>query len=87
MPDLNVEIEAIMDSAEKAAASYVYTGTHGGTYLGVAPSGQKLRFTSCDIFLAQRPDRRALGDGRHWRPAHTTPLLNRKRRLQATSRT
>ena len=35
---------------DKVAASFVYEGTHQGVYFGVAPTGKKLRFTSCDIF-------------------------------------
>jgi hypothetical protein len=31
----------------------VYTGTHSGTYLGIAPTGKALRFTSCDIFRVE----------------------------------
>jgi predicted ester cyclase len=38
---------------DHVAASFVYTGTHGGTYFGVAPTGKPLRFTSCDIFRIQ----------------------------------
>ena len=61
MPDLNVGIEATVATADRVAASFVYTGTHSGTYFGIAPTGRKLRFTSCDIF--------AVRDGRiaeHW---------------------
>jgi steroid delta-isomerase-like uncharacterized protein len=61
IPDLRVSVEAMLASGEKAAASFVYEGTHGGLYYGVAPTGKPLRFTSCDIFR--------LKDGRiaeHW---------------------
>jgi steroid delta-isomerase-like uncharacterized protein len=50
MPDLSVAIEASLVSGDMAAASFVYTGTHQGTYFGVPPTGKSLRFTSCDIF-------------------------------------
>jgi len=50
MPGLSVAIEASLASGEMAAASFVYTGTHQGVYFGVAPTGKRLRFTSCDIF-------------------------------------
>lgn len=50
IPDLHVDIETSVSDGEQVAASFVYTGTHGGTYLGVPPTGRKLRFTSCDIF-------------------------------------
>ena len=50
LPDLSVAIEASLANADMAAASFGYTGTHQATYLGVAPTGKSLRFTSCDIF-------------------------------------
>jgi steroid delta-isomerase-like uncharacterized protein len=61
IPDLRVGIETAFASGDKAAASFVYEGTHGGLYFGVAPTGKPLRFTSCDIFR--------VSDGRiaeHW---------------------
>jgi steroid delta-isomerase-like uncharacterized protein len=53
LPDLDVAIEAIVADGDKVAASFVYSGTHQGVYLGVAPTGRKLRFTSCDIFAVK----------------------------------
>ena len=50
MPDLQVAVETSVVSGDRVAASFVYTGTHEGTYFGVAPTHRKLRFTSCDIF-------------------------------------
>ena len=50
IPDLSVAIEAMVAGEDKVAASFVYTGTHQGVYLGVPPTGKMLRFTSCDIF-------------------------------------
>lgn len=50
MPDLRVSIEAEVASGDRFAASFVYEGTQTGPYLGVAPTGKRLRFTSCDIF-------------------------------------
>jgi steroid delta-isomerase-like uncharacterized protein len=50
LPDLSVTIEAMVAQGERAAASFVYEGTHQGVYFGVAPTGKRLRFTSCDIF-------------------------------------
>jgi steroid delta-isomerase-like uncharacterized protein len=61
VPDLRVSVETSVVSGDKAAASFVYEGTHGGTYFGVAATGRTLRFTSCDILRIQ--------DGRiveHW---------------------
>ena len=53
IPDLKVKIEASVITADQVAASFVYSGTHGGPYFGVAPTGRALRFTSCDIFRVQ----------------------------------
>ncbi len=50
LPDLKVTIEASVANGDMAAASFVYEGTQTGAYLGVPPTGRKLRFTSCDIF-------------------------------------
>jgi steroid delta-isomerase-like uncharacterized protein len=61
IPDLRVSVETSFASGDKAAASFVYEGTHRGVYFGVAPTGKPLRFTSCDIFRTR--------DGRiaeHW---------------------
>jgi steroid delta-isomerase-like uncharacterized protein len=53
LPDLSVTIEAIVANGDMVAASFVYSGTHQGVYLGVPPTGRKLRFTSCDIFAVR----------------------------------
>lgn len=53
VPDLKVAIEALVADKDRVAASFVYTGTHGGSYFGVAATGRPLRFTSCDIFRVQ----------------------------------
>jgi ketosteroid isomerase-like protein len=50
MPDLKVTVEAEVNTADKVAGSFVYSGTHGGTYFGIPPTGRPLRFTSCDIY-------------------------------------
>jgi steroid delta-isomerase-like uncharacterized protein len=50
LPDLTVSIEATVSQDDRVAASFVYEGTHQGVYFGVAPTGKRLRFTSCDIF-------------------------------------
>ena len=53
LPDLKVSIETSLAAGDKVAASFVYSGTHQGLYLGVPPTGRKLRFTSCDIFAVK----------------------------------
>ena len=47
---LKVSIEASLSQGDLCAASFVYEGVHQAVYYGVAPTGRKLRFTSCDIF-------------------------------------
>jgi predicted ester cyclase len=47
---LKVGVEASLAQGDLCAASFVYEGVHQGVYYGVAPTGRKLRFTSCDIF-------------------------------------
>ena len=53
LPDLKVAIEVMVADKDHVAASFVYSGTHNGTYFGVAPTGKTLRFTSCDIFRVE----------------------------------
>jgi len=50
LPDLKVTIEAVVAADDKVAASFAYEGTQQGMLLGVAPTGKRMRFTSCDIF-------------------------------------
>jgi steroid delta-isomerase-like uncharacterized protein len=50
LPDLKVSIQASLADADKAAASFLYEGTQQGPLYGVAPTGKRLSFTSCDIF-------------------------------------
>ena len=50
MPDLLVTIETVIATPGRVAASFAYTGTQTAAYLGVAPTGRRLHFTSCDIF-------------------------------------
>jgi steroid delta-isomerase-like uncharacterized protein len=50
LPDLKVSIQASLAEADKVAASFLYEGTQGGPLYGVAPTGKRLSFTSCDIF-------------------------------------
>ena len=47
---LQVRIEASLVQGDLCAASFLYEGVHQSVYYGVAPTGRKLRFTSCDIF-------------------------------------
>jgi steroid delta-isomerase-like uncharacterized protein len=50
LPDLKVTIQTSLAEDDKVAASFAYEGTHQGLFYGVAPTGKRLFFTSCDIF-------------------------------------
>jgi steroid delta-isomerase-like uncharacterized protein len=50
MADLRVVVDKAVTKADNCAASFTYEGTHTGLYLGVPPTGKRLRFSSCDIF-------------------------------------
>jgi steroid delta-isomerase-like uncharacterized protein len=50
LPDLKVTIQTSLAEDDRVAASFAYEGTHQGLYYGVAPTGKRLFFTSCDIF-------------------------------------
>ncbi|WEK02195.1 MAG: ester cyclase [Candidatus Sphingomonas phytovorans] len=79
MPDLMVHIETQVVAGDKVAASFVYEGTHQGPYFGVAPTGRKLHFTSCDIFRVQ--------DGKiveHWGMGDIAGILAQLRGPAAT---
>jgi predicted ester cyclase len=47
---LKVTIQTSLAENDRVAASFAYEGTHQGLYYGVAPTGKRLFFTSCDIF-------------------------------------
>ena len=49
-PTLRVSIQASLTEADKVAASFLYEGTQQGPLYGIAPTGRRLSFTSCDIF-------------------------------------
>ena len=70
IPDLQVAIETTVVSNNRGAASFIYSGTHRGTYFGIAPTHRPIRFTSCDIFLVK--------NGRiveHWGMGDTAGIL------------
>jgi steroid delta-isomerase-like uncharacterized protein len=61
LPDLKVSVQTSLAEADKVAAAFACEGTHEGLYYGVAPTGKRIFFTSCDIFR--------LSDGQiieHW---------------------
>ncbi len=52
------------------AANFTYSGTHRGAYFGIAPTGRRIVFNSCDILMVR--------DGliaAHWGAADIAGLL------------
>jgi steroid delta-isomerase-like uncharacterized protein len=74
LPDLKVTIQTSLAEDDRVAASFAYEGTHQGLYYGVAPTGKRLFFTSCDIFR--------LADGQiieHWGMGDIAGVLAQRR--------
>lgn len=47
--DLHDEIEILLAEGELVAAHQRWTGTHDGTFLGVAPTGRRIEFRSTAV--------------------------------------
>lgn len=48
-PDMSVTTDATVFEGDKLCANLVYSGTHKGEYLGIAPTGRHVSFNSTDI--------------------------------------
>ena len=48
--DYHGEIQEILAEGDRIAVRTVWTGTQDGPFLGLPPSGRKLRFTTADFF-------------------------------------
>ena len=48
-PDMVITAQPYLVTDDYVAVNFVYTGTHRGAYLGVAPTGRKVTFNSTDI--------------------------------------
>ena len=44
-PDLNIQVEDVICQGDKTAVRFSGSGTHRGDHLGVAPTGQTVKFT------------------------------------------
>ena len=49
-PDLHTQIEDLIGEGDKVVARFVMTGTHQGEFMGIAPTGTKIRVTGISIF-------------------------------------
>lgn len=52
-PDLRVEILDMLVDGDRAAVRFRETGTHRGTFVGVAPTGRKVTFAGMGIYRAE----------------------------------
>jgi steroid delta-isomerase-like uncharacterized protein len=60
-PDLRFVLEELIGEGEVVAVRYRWQGTHGGNFLGIAPTGRKIAVRGMDFYR--------LADGRlveHW---------------------
>ncbi len=48
-PDLHFEVEELVSEFAFVSARYQMTGTHRGTFLGIAPTGKRVTITGVDI--------------------------------------
>jgi steroid delta-isomerase-like uncharacterized protein len=48
-PDLNVALETMVADEESIAFAYTLTGTQTGSYLGIAPTGKKIKIRGMQI--------------------------------------
>ena len=48
-PDLAVSVDQLVTDEDKIALAYTITGTHKGEFLGVAPTGRKIRARGVQI--------------------------------------
>lgn len=51
-PDLEVEILDMLVDGDRAAVRFRETGTHRGTFVGVAPTGSSVTFSGMGIYRA-----------------------------------
>ena len=62
--DYRGDIVEILAEGDKVAVRTQWSGTQDGPFLGLPPSGNKVRFATADFFrIANGKDRRALGRG------------------------
>jgi steroid delta-isomerase-like uncharacterized protein len=48
-PDLNVALETMVADDESIAFAYTLTGTQNGSYMGIAPTGKKIKIRGLQI--------------------------------------
>ncbi|MBN9507720.1 MAG: ester cyclase [Alphaproteobacteria bacterium] len=70
LPDLKVVADPVVVAGDMVAANFTYSGTHRATYFGIAPTGRRVVFNSCDILMVRNGLIAA-----HWGAADVAGLL------------
>jgi predicted ester cyclase len=69
-PDFHAEIRFQFSDGDRVTTYKIYRGTHGGPFMGAAPTGRKVEFSTVDVMRVR--------DGRiveHWGVAELLSLL------------
>jgi predicted ester cyclase len=77
-PDVRLTVEDLVVESDRAALRYRLQGTHGGSYLGVAPTG--LRFDVEGLTLLRVADRRVVEE---WHSPTELAILRQLGAVQA----
>ena len=69
-PDFRIEVLDLVEEGDKVAAMVEFTGTHEGEFMGIPPSGNKMRMKVFD--LLQFRDGKAIA---HWGLTDTAAMM------------
>ncbi len=48
-PDVRLEVEQVLASGDFVVCRYEVTGTHKGSYFGIAPTNRRVNFRCCNV--------------------------------------
>ncbi|MFI5041936.1 MAG: ester cyclase [Acidimicrobiales bacterium] len=48
-PDIRFEIDDLVAEGDRVVAKVTYSGTHRGSFFGIAPTGRRIRFTGVEL--------------------------------------
>ena len=48
-PDFRLEIEEVLAEGDRVAVRWTFRGTHGGEFLGIAPTGRPVRMAAIEV--------------------------------------
>ena len=76
LPDGQMTVEQLVAEGDHVAAWFTVTGTHGGVFMGIAPSGQRLSVPGSALFR--------IADGRIVEERHIEHVLGLLQQMGAT---